>query len=233
MLIKFSAGLVIITCTTVSSFPSRFKTKPEIIIFVAMQFDSEAAKDIDKKDYSGVTLLKAEMNKDLQTQDLKKKQSTNESFWLMGSPDVDCKKQKDGKYIVTINGFDYYYGHCGSLDMPPYVWVDTGKITAEPKREEGVTRSQDQYGWYRKGPISDDFKIEQVLPHLFNKSFEYIKSHSSQTVKTKPFFMYLAYDTPHAALQLPTVAYPDGKGVKGGLKWLGQAGKKITTAEGT
>ena len=82
--------------------------KPDIIIFAAMQFDPEAAKDIDKKDYSGVTLLKAEMNKDLQTQDLKKKQSTNESFWLMGSPDVECKKQKDGKYIVTVNGFDYY-----------------------------------------------------------------------------------------------------------------------------
>ena len=106
---------------------------------------------------------------------------------------------------------DSYYGHCGSLDMPPYVWVDTGKITAEPKREEGVTRSQDQYGWYRKGPISDDFKIEQVLPHLFNKSFEYIKSHSSQTVKTKPFFMYLALPAPHT----PIVPVPPFKGASG------------------
>ena len=25
-----------------------------------------------------------------------------------------------------INGFDGYYAHCGSLDMAPYVWVDTG-----------------------------------------------------------------------------------------------------------
>ena len=82
--------------------------KPKIIIFAAMQFDPEAAKDIDKANYPGVVLLKAEMNKDLQTQDLKKKQSSNESFWLMGSPDVDYKKQKDGKYVVTVNGFDYY-----------------------------------------------------------------------------------------------------------------------------
>ena len=36
-----------------------------------------------------------------------------------------------------INGFDQYYGHCGSLDMSPYVWVDTGHITAQPDREEG------------------------------------------------------------------------------------------------
>jgi len=82
--------------------------KPDIIIFTAMQFDPEAAKDIDNLKWPGVTVLKAEMNKDLQTQDLKKKQSGNESFWLMGSPDVECKKQKDGKYIITVNGFDYY-----------------------------------------------------------------------------------------------------------------------------
>ena len=82
--------------------------KPKIIIFAAMQFDPEAAKDIDNLNWPGVTILKCEMNKDLQTKDLKKKESTNESFWLMGSPDVECKKQKDGKYIVTVNGFDYY-----------------------------------------------------------------------------------------------------------------------------
>ena len=82
--------------------------RPSIIIFVAMQFQDEAAKDIDELKWPGVTILKAEMNKDLQTQDLKKKQSNSESFWLIGSPDVECKKQKDGKYIVTVNGFDYY-----------------------------------------------------------------------------------------------------------------------------
>ena len=74
-----------------------------------------------------------------------------------------------------INGFVGYYGHCGSLDMPPYTWVDTGKITAIPVREEGVTKGQDRYGWYRKGPISPDFKIEEVLPHLFDKSIKYVQ----------------------------------------------------------
>ena len=49
----------------------------------------------------------------------------------------------------------------------------------------------------------------------------------------RPFFMFLSYDTPHAALQLPTVAYPAGKGVKGGIQWLGKPGKMINTAKGT
>ena len=98
--------------------------KPEIIIFAAMQFDPEAAKDIDKKNYPGVILLKAEMNKDLQTKDLKKKQSTNESFWLMGSPEVECKKQKDGKYIVKVIGFDYYNTQTDEIESG-----DSSKIT--------------------------------------------------------------------------------------------------------
>ena len=29
-----------------------------------------------------------------------------------------------------------------------------------------VTSEEDPYGWYRKGPISPDFKIDEVLPHL-------------------------------------------------------------------
>ncbi|MBK1831257.1 sulfatase-like hydrolase/transferase [Verrucomicrobiaceae bacterium R5-34] len=34
-----------------------------------------------------------------------------------------------------------------------------------------------------------------------------------------PFFIYLAYDAPHAQLQVPTQAYPAGSGITGGLSW--------------
>jgi len=47
-----------------------------------------------------------------------------------------------------------------------------------------------------------------------------------------PFFVYLAFDTPHAVLELPTGPYPAGGGLKGGLQWLGTPGRMITTAEG-
>ena len=99
-----------------------------------------------------------------------------------------------------INGFDSYYGHCGSLDMPPYVWVDTGKVTALPDREEGVTRKQDRYGWYRKGPISPDFKINDVLPHLFAKGIKYIHQRAPDAKLGKPFFLYLALPAPHTPI---------------------------------
>ena len=90
--------------------------QPKIIIFAAMQFDSEAAKDIDELNWPDVTILKVEMNKDLLTEDLKKKRVSNESFWLVGQPDVDLQKTKDKKYIITINGFDYYNTKTGEVE---------------------------------------------------------------------------------------------------------------------
>ena len=100
----------------------------------------------------------------------------------------------------NINGFDQYYGHCGSLDMPPYVWVDTGRITALPDREEGVAKRQNRYGWYRKGPIGADFHIDQVLPHLFNKSIDYVNERAQASKDGNPFFLYLALPAPHTPI---------------------------------
>ena len=94
--------------------------KPKIIIFAAFQFDPEAAKDIDETDWPGVTLLKVQMNADLLTEDLKKKRASNESFWLIGQPDIVLKKIKDGedkgKFRVEVMGFDYYNTKTGAIE---------------------------------------------------------------------------------------------------------------------
>jgi adenine-specific DNA-methyltransferase len=89
--------------------------KPKLIVFASFQFDPEAAKDIDELKWPGVDVLKAQMNTDLLTADLKKKRASNESFWLMGQPDVELKKQ-DNKYVVVINGFDYYNTKTGEIE---------------------------------------------------------------------------------------------------------------------
>lgn len=54
-----------------------------------------------------------------------------------------------------------------------------------------------------------------------------------KTDANKPFFMYLAYDAPHAVLELPTQAYPQGGGLHGGVQWLDEPGHMINTASGT
>jgi len=94
--------------------------KPKMVVFAAFQFDAEASKDIDETRFPGVTLLKAQMNTDLLTEDLKKKRASNESFWLIGQPDVrlvKIAKGKDaGKYQVEVAGFDYYDPRTGTIE---------------------------------------------------------------------------------------------------------------------
>ena len=74
-----------------------YRRQPRIIVFAAFQFDPEASKDIDETNWPGVTLLKAQMNADLLTEDLKKKRASNESFWLIGQPDVGIERIAGGQ----------------------------------------------------------------------------------------------------------------------------------------
>ncbi|MCL6478860.1 MAG: site-specific DNA-methyltransferase [Peptococcaceae bacterium] len=97
--------------------------RPQMIVFASFQFDPEAAKDIDELRWPGVTLLKAQMNPDLLTADLKKKRASNQSFWLIGQPDVVLRKGKRGKYTVEVLGFDYYNTRTGQIESG-----DTAKI---------------------------------------------------------------------------------------------------------
>jgi adenine-specific DNA-methyltransferase len=89
---------------------------PKMMVFCAFAFDPEAAKDIDA--LKGITALKAQMNTDLLTEDLKKatsKATTNQSFWLMGQPDVHLTALPDGLWQVEVNGFDYFDTAKGEL----------------------------------------------------------------------------------------------------------------------
>lgn len=91
---------------------------PKLIIFAAFQFDPEAAKDIAETNWPGVTLLQVQMNTDLMTEDLKKKRSSDQSFWLVGQPDVELipDKRSKTKYKVKVHGFDYYDVKKGTVE---------------------------------------------------------------------------------------------------------------------
>lgn len=94
------------------------RPKPALLIFAAFQFDPEAAKDIAETNWPGVTLLQAQMNTDLMTEDLKKKRSSDQSFWLVGQPDVELSRDKRSKtrYKVKVHGFDYYDVKKGTVE---------------------------------------------------------------------------------------------------------------------
>ena len=102
-------------------------------------------------------------------------------------------------------GFDYFYGHSGSLDMAPYVYVENGQVTAVP---DTVTVNTGKYSWWRKGPTSSDFNHEDVTPNFFRRSMDYIRQKSNDK---NPFFLYLALPSPHTPI-LP------------GQEWRGKSG---------
>jgi very-short-patch-repair endonuclease len=100
----------------------RLVPRPKLLIFAAFQFDPEAAKDIDemKPELAGMQFLKVQMNADLLTDDLKKKRASNESFWLIGQPDVEVQRitsgPDEGKLRVVVHSFDYYNTKTGNVE---------------------------------------------------------------------------------------------------------------------
>ena len=89
--------------------------KPDLLVFASFVFDPEAAKDIEETNWPGVTLLRAQMNADLLTSDLKKARSSNESFWLVGQPDVHLERTDDDQFLVEVLGFDYFDTRTGQV----------------------------------------------------------------------------------------------------------------------
>lgn len=94
-------------------------------------------------------------------------------------------------------GFTYSYGFSGSLDMPPYVYVEDGMPTAIPT---DTTVCVDGKGFWRRGLTAPDFEHARVLPHLTDKTIEFIKD---QAGGSRPFFVYYALPAPHTPI-LPT-----------------------------
>ncbi len=121
-----------------------------------------------------------------------------------GTDRVDFSKQITGG--PTTLGFDYFYGFCGSLDMPPYVWVENDKPTMVPTKTTGRKTGQD---FWRKGLTSDDFDHEQVLVNITDKAKAFIRSNAKQE---KPFFLYLPLSAPHTPI-LPTSEFQGKSGL--------------------
>jgi adenine-specific DNA-methyltransferase len=73
-----------------------------------------------KPELAGMQFLKVQMNADLLTDDLKKKRASNESFWLIGQPDVRLERiaegEDKGKWRVSVEGFDYYNTKTGDIE---------------------------------------------------------------------------------------------------------------------
>lgn len=116
-------------------------------------------------------------------------------------------------------GFDYFFGYIRHVDGHEHY----------PK--EGLYRG-------KKEVYENRINITGKLDKCYTADLwtaaakHWIKDFEKSNSEGKPFFMYLAYETPHAVLELPAMAYPAGGGLQGGVQWLGRDGHFINTAGG-
>src|SRR5882757_5260864 len=121
----------------------------------------------------------------------------------------------------TNRGFDHFFGYMRHVDghehYPKEVLYYNKKEVEVWDNDQNITPSLD------KCYTAD-------LWTAYAK--KWITEYEKGSDKNKPFFMYLAYETPHAVLELPTQQYPAGGGLHGGLQWTGTPGHMINTASG-
>jgi arylsulfatase A-like enzyme len=126
----------------------------------------------------------------------------------------------------TKRGFDYFYGYVRHADGHQHY-----PGNSYPAGNSGAHRSP-------KEVYENDTEVSAGLDKCYTTDLftartkrwiiDHVGAHPVQ-----PFFVYLAYDTPHAALQVPTRAYPSGGGLTGGIQWIGTSNTMINTASGT
>ena len=116
-------------------------------------------------------------------------------------------------------GFDDFFGYIRHTDGHEHY----------PK--EGPYRKPKEV-WDNRTEVSADLD-KCYTADLFTARAKWWITEHQRTNCSRPFFLYLAYDTPHATLELPTQAYPPGGGTNGGLQWLGRPAHMINTASGT
>src|SRR6056297_84964 len=125
----------------------------------------------------------------------------------------------------TKRGFDEFYGYVrhsdGHVHYPADHW-ELGNSAGHRSPKEI---------WHNEQEVSSGLQKCYTTDLFTARSKAWIQEHT-QGAPEQPFFLYLAYDTPHAALQVPSTAYPAGQGVNGGVQWLGEAGRMINTAVG-
>jgi len=140
-------------------------------------------------------------------------------------------------------GFDFFFGYIRHVDghehypkEAPYRNRDnTAKKRPSATNEEANDAKPALFGkevWENRREISDTLD-KCYTTDLFTARAKHWIAAQQRATPGQPFFAYLAFDTPHAVLELPTMAYPAGRGLKGGLQWLGTPGKAINTAGGT
>jgi len=130
------------------------------------------------------------------TQKVKAKHGKKEiEIWPAQAYDWD-KSIPNGPLSI---GFDSYFGD-GTINFPPYTWIENDKVTEAPTltlqhpKEDFALEGN----WeLRPGPAVKDWDFYKILPTVTRKAVTFIKN---QEQAKEPFFLYMAFPSPHAPI---------------------------------
>ena len=112
--------------------------------------------------------------------------------------DVDFAKPfVDGP---NAKGFDYFFGIAGSLDMPPYCFIENDRTVGVPSEEKAPYNAQQI-----KGPMVPGWDDEIVDSTFAAKACEFLDRHARQK-PGEPFFLYVTPSAPHRPCMPPAFA---------------------------
>jgi arylsulfatase A-like enzyme len=120
----------------------------------------------------------------------------------------------------TKRGFDYFLGYVRHVDGHNH--YPAHQAADRPPME--LYHGNEEISGQLKGVYTAD---------LFTAAAKKWITDQKENSPQQPFFLYLAYDTPHAGLQVASSPYPEGGGLKGGVQWKGEAGNFINTVSDT
>lgn len=133
---------------------------------------------------------------------------------LQGLPRQEVSSAEQWPGHPLKRGFDFYFGYIRHVDGHFHYPFEDGREVYENYRN-----------------VAAGLKLCYTTDLFTGRCKKWIVDHTKARPE-QPFFIYLAYDTPHAKLQNPPCPYPKGGGLDGGVQWLGKAGRMINTAAG-